>query len=672
MDYLLKSSALILLMYLGYVLFLKKETFFSHNRWFLVLGILTALILPLIEITVYIPVEPVVNSNIPTDFMYSSNELVAEKKPFEWSQLLNYIYITGVIIFLIQFLFQFGSLLFLLVKNAKNKDGIYTYVVVKSKVSPFSFFKWIVYNPSLFSDNELQLILNHEKVHVRQWHSLDILISRLFCVALWFNPLVWLYHKNIQQNLEYIADADVQKHTESSTEYQELLLKTSIGNTNINLTSNFYNSLIKKRIVMLQKHQSKSINRWKTLVVLPFFALFLLSFNTREVLVETAIIGNTNEVTSTKVEALFTHKMSNERLDEIKKNLKKEGVEMTLNALKRNTNGFINKIDITFNFDGSSASYKAETKEGIKSFRFIKFENGMIMVGPTDMEIIEVVEEPEIIDEEIIEIREEPIIEVIEEEEENEIEIEADSVYIIKTKPKTKANYVFITKDSIVTGKPNTSYSVKVNGNVKVNSNSFTIKTDSVNYKNTFKINTSNRSNPIYIVNGKRVSNKDYKKIDYNDVAEVNVIKGKRAATLYGDDAKNGIVTIKTNKGKNSFNKIIRNNNNNNNDNDYNVQIGSIRFEDDDKNSKMALHFVTKDTPDNLMETHKKELAAKGITIKYSKLKRNKKGEIVRLKIAVKDKYGNSSIGSFNNTKGIPTINFGKYGDDLVVSSKPF
>ena len=108
--------------------------------------------MPLVEIPVYIPVEPVVNSNIPTDFMYSSNELVAEKKTFEWSQLLNYIYITGVIIFLIQFLFQFGSLLFLLVKNAKNKDGIYTYVVVKSKVSPFSFFKWIVFNPESFEE----------------------------------------------------------------------------------------------------------------------------------------------------------------------------------------------------------------------------------------------------------------------------------------------------------------------------------------------------------------------------------------------------------------------------------------------------------------------------------------------------------------------------------------
>ena len=71
------------------------------------------------------------------------------------------------------------------------------------------------------------------------------------------------------------------------------------------------------------------------------------------------------------------------------------------------------------------------------------------------------------------------------------------------------------------------------------------------------------------------------------------------------------------------------------------------------------------------METHKKDLAANGITVKYSKLKRNKDGEIIRLKVSVKDEDGNSSVGSFNNANGIPTINFGKYGDDLVVSSKP-
>ncbi|SHH32286.1 M56 family metallopeptidase [Winogradskyella jejuensis] len=751
MDYLLKSSALLLLMHLGYTLFLKKETFFSHNRWFLFFGIVIASLLPLVEIPVYIPVETTVNTNIPFELVYTPTEII-QNETFDWLQLLSYIYIIGVVIFLAQFIFQFGSLLVLLVKNSKNKDGIYTYVVVKSKISPFSFFKWIVYNPNLFSEDELQLILNHEKVHVRQWHSLDIIISRLACVAFWFNPLAWLYHKSIQQNLEYIADAETQRISESSAEYQQLLLKTSIGNANINLTSNFYNSLIKKRIVMLQKHQSKSINRWKSFLVLPFFFIFLMSFNTKEVFVEAPTKTNESEVIDTKVEVVFTNKMSDESLDKMKENLKKESVEMTLKSLKRNSEGLINKIDISFEYDGSSTSYKADTKEGIKPFRFVKFENGMVMVGPANMEVIEVIEEPEV--EEIIEIIEEPVIEIIEDKEE-EIEIEADSVYFIKTKPKAKARYVFRTKDSIVAGKPKTAYTFKSNGNVKFSSNSFTIKADSINYKNTFRIRNSKGKDPIYIINGKVASKKDLKKMNPNKISEVNVIKGDKATALYGKKGKDGVVEIKTKgkaskkknawqiskveatdvfktstkaelnkflstnkkplivingdilgkidvkdldysiiesisivddktateiygaKGENGIVVITTNEAKNrferlrNSNEDYKVQINSVRFEDDNKDSKMVLHYITKDTQDKLMDTHKKELAKKGITVKYSKLKRNKNGEIVRIKISVKDKDGNSSVGTFNNTNGIPTVNFGKYGDDLVVSSNP-
>ncbi|TCK68684.1 TonB-dependent receptor-like protein [Winogradskyella wandonensis] len=751
MDYLLQSSALLLLMYLGYSLFLKQETFFTHNRWFLFFGILTAVLLPLVEIPVYVTLEPALHPSTPVEFIYAPTELIEEEKPFDWLQVLRYAYLLGVIIFFVQFIFQFGSLLFLLIKNAKNRDGIYTYVIVKNKISPFSFFKWIVYNPNLFSEDELQLILNHEKVHVRQWHSLDIIISRLACVAFWFNPLAWIYHKNIQQNLEYIADAETQKHLVSSLDYQQLLLKTSIGNTNINLTSNFYNSLIKKRIVMLQKHQSKSINRLKLLIVLPFIALFLMSFNTKEVFIETPTKINESEVIDTKVEVVFTNQMSDKRLDEMKEFLNKEGIKMTLTSLERNSEGLINKIDIKFDYDSSSTSYKADAKDGIKPFRFVKFENGMVMVGPANMDVIEVIEEPEV--EEIIEIIEEPVIEIIEDEE--EIEIEADSVYFIKTNPKTKAKYIFRTKDSIVAGKPKTAYTFKANGNVKVNSNSFTIKTDSINYKNTIRIRNSKGKDPIYIINGKVASKKDLKKMNPNKIAEVSVIKGDKATALYGkkgkdgvveiktkgkankkknvwqiskieatdvfksstkeelkkflstankplitvngdvlgnidikdldysiiesisivDDktateiygakGKNGIVVITTNEAKNRFERLTQDNK------DYKVQIGSVRFEDDNKNTTMTLHYITKDTQDKLMETHKKELAKKGITVKYSKLKRNKNGEIVRIKISVKDKDGNSSVGTFNNTNGIPTINFGKYGDDLVVSSNP-
>ncbi|RZN82026.1 MAG: M56 family peptidase [Winogradskyella sp.] len=554
MEYLIKSSALILLMYLGYVLFLKKETFFNHNRWFLLVGLVTVLILPLIVIPVYITAEPITIVETPISFA-SYAENIPQAKPFDWLQLLTNVYLIGIIVFFIQFLLQFGSLAFLLLKNSKDKDGIYTYVIVKNKISPFSFFKWIVYNPNLFSDEELKLILNHEKVHARQWHSIDIIISRLACVLFWFNPFIWFYHKDIQQNLEYIADENAQNSSASEKNYQHLLLKASVGNQNINLTSNFYNSLIKKRILMLQKNRSKSINRWKSIFILPLLVVFLMSFNTKEIyidssepnieepnLYETEITKNNFIAIDDKlIEVIIDKNTSKKGFSYIESLLSKEDITMTINEIERNSDGLITEIDISFKFNEGMTNYKAEDSDGIKPFYFRKDDDGTVSVGPITNEVYEVVEE-------------EPIIEIIEEEEieeepnrntfliyenEDEIEIDADSIVIVEGQPKVRASYTFISNDTIVFNRP-VNKKVKANGNVKIRNNSFTIKTDSI------KIRNANVTDPIYILNGKRISKKDFKKLKQSKIKTIDIIKDKSAIKLYGKAAKDGVVVIKT------------------------------------------------------------------------------------------------------------------------------
>ena len=181
----------------------------------------------------------------------------------------------------------------LLIQNPKNKDGIYTYVIVENKISPFSFFKWIVYNPENYNKDELQLILIHEKVHANQMHSIDILFTQLACVIFWFNPLIWLYRKEVRQNLEYIADNKTQMQSNCQKEYQRLLVKTSVVNHNITLSNNFYNSLIKERIVMLHKSKSKKANLLKYVLVIPLLALFLMSFNTEDIYIEKEVTATT-------------------------------------------------------------------------------------------------------------------------------------------------------------------------------------------------------------------------------------------------------------------------------------------------------------------------------------------------------------------------------------------
>jgi len=127
------------------------------------------------------------------------------------------------------------------------------------------------------------VILEHEKAHARQLHSLDVLLGRATTILLWINPLAWWYQKSIQQNLEYLADSQAVRKLTSLKEYQYTLLKVSGNSLTPALVNSFYSSLIKKRIVMLHKSKSKQSNQFKYLLIIPFLSLFLMSFNTKNV-----------------------------------------------------------------------------------------------------------------------------------------------------------------------------------------------------------------------------------------------------------------------------------------------------------------------------------------------------------------------------------------------------
>lgn len=182
MEYLLKASAVICIFYICFQLLLKRETFFNHNRWFLIIGLILALVFPLVIIPVYVSVDTIVSPDIVfqvNDIASNTTTDASTESTFQWTSLLPIIYIVGLSVLFLQFIFQFGSLIWLLLKNPKNKEGTYTYVIVNHKISPFSFFKWIVFNPKNYTKDELELILMHEKVHVNQMHSLDIIFSQL-------------------------------------------------------------------------------------------------------------------------------------------------------------------------------------------------------------------------------------------------------------------------------------------------------------------------------------------------------------------------------------------------------------------------------------------------------------------------------------------------------------
>ncbi len=275
--YLIKASGLIGLFYFAYFLLLRKETFFSANRWFLLLGLITSSVLPLFFITKIIWVEPTTDSfdwsTIPV-----TTSVTAPEPEINWYLVLACVYFTGIVILFLKLVFDFNSLIQLLKGKIIQQKGAFKLIDIAENIAPFSYFNYIVYNSTLYTAIELENILEHEKVHSQQKHSIDVLISRLFCVVFWFNPLIWLYKKAIAQNLEFIADSEAAKKISDKKAYQFTLLKITTQENCVALTNHFYQSLIKKRIIMLNQNQSEKWNSWKYFTVFPALVAFVFLF----------------------------------------------------------------------------------------------------------------------------------------------------------------------------------------------------------------------------------------------------------------------------------------------------------------------------------------------------------------------------------------------------------
>ena len=347
--YLLKVSGILVIFYLAYQVFLKRETFFSVNRHFLMVGILTALLLPFVSITNYVEIAAT-----PLNFVANDDAVLVKAtsavQGFNWIALLFGVYMVGLLIFTTKFIVQIISLLKLVKNNKVDKQGKFYHVETNKNIAPFSFFNHIFYNPTLYSESELSAIIKHEKAHSSQWHSIDVILSHLITICTWMNPFSWLYQNNVKQNLEFLADDCATKEVTSIKKYQYTLLKVSGNQFCPPIVNNFYNSLIKKRIVMLNKSKSNKRNILKIALILPVLAIFLVSFNTKDVYIpidsEFNVFSRYDQ-TSKIIEITIDKNTTDKELSEIKKDLSKKGVDFSYTVVQNSKNE-ITDISIDF------------------------------------------------------------------------------------------------------------------------------------------------------------------------------------------------------------------------------------------------------------------------------------------------------------------------------------
>jgi hypothetical protein len=191
-----------------------------------------------------------------------------------------WIYWIGVIIFGANLLIQLVVLSYKIFKSEAIYDGKYRIVELNDDKAPCSFGNYIFINPAKYEWDTYDQILIHEKVHVQQYHTLDLIIAEIMVVFQWFNPLAWLYRKEIENNLEFLTDHTViDRYKVKQHDYQLNLLKVSVPNYAMTITTNYNQSLLKQRIMMMNSRRSNIHIVWKYFAIIPLFICMISLLN---------------------------------------------------------------------------------------------------------------------------------------------------------------------------------------------------------------------------------------------------------------------------------------------------------------------------------------------------------------------------------------------------------
>ena len=206
LTYLLKSTLAFSLFYLAYKTLFAKNTFIQLNRFYLLAIVPLSIVLPFIsfsslsssqEFQVLLPQFEVSTNNIELGFSLN----------------VSFILLSTSSLFFVAFIIKIAKMLVIVNKIKQGKISNY---------NPFSFFGF-VHIPNNLDEDEKAIILAHEIVHVKQCHSIDILIYEFMKILFWFNPLVWLAENDVKTNHEYIADSIASKNNVQSFSKDELI-----------------------------------------------------------------------------------------------------------------------------------------------------------------------------------------------------------------------------------------------------------------------------------------------------------------------------------------------------------------------------------------------------------------------------------------------------------------
>jgi hypothetical protein len=299
--YLLNVALVISTILVFYKALLRNETFYKLNRVMLLCCLVFAFILPLIHVpqqwsfrdASLLPASVNTTSVAPpsdlpaTMMQFGQLESIAAPdqhayffQSLSFSKALVWTYWIGVAVFAINFVVQLLTLLYRAYSRPVIQDGRFRIVELAGDQAPCSFGNNIFINPEKYDWDTYSQILAHEKIHVRQGHSYDILLAELALIFQWFNPFAWLYRKAVEDNLEFLTDNDLLKDQDiDPSSYQLSLVKVSAPHFPVSLTTNYNQSILKRRLIMMNAKKSNINTTWKYLFIVPILMVFVCLLN---------------------------------------------------------------------------------------------------------------------------------------------------------------------------------------------------------------------------------------------------------------------------------------------------------------------------------------------------------------------------------------------------------
>ena len=290
LPYFLKVNLALAILYICYRLLFRNDTFFRLRRAVLLSVYLIAFLYPLLDISIWLSTRESVTEivNYYSTILPLKTVVAADDTPLsteaDWLTIAEsymlLIYLAGITLLFLRCIIELFTVIRLRLRSPKQLINGTTLYVLPSQEEPYSFFGWIFASPESHTPQALEEILVHEKTHVRQLHSIDVVLGEIVCILCWINPFVWLLKKEISSNHEYLADEQVMLAGYNKKEYQYHLIGLEHPEMAIaKLYNNFSVLPLKKRITMLNKKRTGRVGKVKYLTLLPLAAGLLLLNN---------------------------------------------------------------------------------------------------------------------------------------------------------------------------------------------------------------------------------------------------------------------------------------------------------------------------------------------------------------------------------------------------------